>query len=44
MKIERKTKKAYVGHGFGTKDTKIIPEHDIVKIRPGITLMECVNG
>lgn len=43
MKIERKKKKEYIGHGFGTKDEKIIPAHDYVKIRPGNSLMECVK-
>ena len=27
MKIERREKKEYVGHGFGTKDRKVIPAH-----------------
>lgn len=43
MRIERKQKKEYVGHGFGTKDTKVVPAHDYVKIRPGNSLMECVK-
>lgn len=44
MKIERKTKKEYVGHGFGNNERKIIPAHDIVKIKPGVSLVECVSG
>lgn len=43
MKIERKQKKEYVGHGFGTKDRKVIPAHDCVKIRPGNSLTDCVK-
>lgn len=43
MKIERREKKEYVGHGFGTKDRKVIPAHDFVKIRPGNSLTDCVK-
>lgn len=43
MHIERKVKKEYVGHGFGTKETKIVPEHEYIKIRPGVGLMDCVK-
>lgn len=43
MKIERKEKKEYLGHGFGTKDRKVIPAHDFVKIRPGNSLTDCVK-
>lgn len=43
MKIERKEKKEYLGHGFGTKDRSIVPAHDYVKIRPGNALTDCVK-
>lgn len=43
MKIERKVKKEYIGHGFGTKDKKVVPAHDYVKIRPGNSLTDCVK-
>ena len=44
MKIERKTKKEYLGHAFGGNERKVVPEHDIIKIKPGVSLVECVNG
>lgn len=44
MKIERKTKKAYMGHSFGSNDQKVIPAHDYVKIRPGSALVECIEN
>ena len=43
MRIERKKKKQYLGHGFGTKDVKVVPERDFVKIRPGTSLSECIK-
>lgn len=43
MKIERKEKKEYLGHGFGTKDRNIVPAHNYVKIRPGNSLTDCVK-
>ena len=43
MRIERKVKKAYMGHGFGTRDEKIIPEREQVKIRPGSSFAECIK-
>ena len=43
MRIEHKTKKEYIGHTFGKKDAKIIPERQYVKIRPGTALTECVK-
>lgn len=42
MKIERKTKKEHIGHGFGSGEPKVIPARDYVKIRPGANLSECV--
>jgi len=43
MRIERKIKKEYIGHSFGAKDRKIVPEHEYVKIRPGSTLADCIK-
>ncbi len=43
MRIERKVKKEYKSHGFGTDDSKIVPEHDYVKIRPGSSLIGCIK-
>ena len=43
MRIERKVKKEYKSHGFGTGDSKIVPEHEYVKIRPGRSLADCVK-
>lgn len=43
MKIERKEKKEYIGHGFGTKERKVVPAHEYVKIRPGNSLTECIK-
>lgn len=43
MRIERKVKKEYKSHGFGTGDSKIVPEHEYVKIRPGSSLADCVK-
>lgn len=43
MKIERKEKKEYLGHGFGTQDRKVVPAHDYVKIRPGNSLTDCLK-
>lgn len=42
MRIERKTKKEYLGHGFGTDEIKVVPAHDYIKIRPGSSLLECI--
>lgn len=44
MKIERKTKKEYVGHGIGTNEKIVIPAHDVVKIKPEASLIKCVSG
>lgn len=43
MKIERREKKEYMGHGFGTQDRKVVPAHDYVKIRPGNSLTDCLK-